>query len=73
MATDWGVFLDKGTEAGLTALEKALMRSNDTLMRRKKKQCLIKVGAKVAYRGRRWQVPVASALLLSHRYQAVFG
>ena len=30
-----------GTEPGLTALEKALMRSKDTLMRRKKKQRLI--------------------------------
>ncbi len=30
-----------GTEAGLTALENALMRSNDTLMKRKKKQRLI--------------------------------
>jgi hypothetical protein len=30
-----------GTEAGLTALENALMRSNDTLMRRKKNQRLI--------------------------------
>src|SRR5208337_625307 len=32
---------DLGTEAGLTALENALMRSNDTLIRRKKKQRLI--------------------------------
>jgi hypothetical protein len=30
-----------GTEAGLAALENALMRSNDTLMKRKKKQRLI--------------------------------
>jgi len=32
---------DLGTEAGLKALETALMRSIDTLMRRKKKQRLI--------------------------------
>jgi len=34
---------------------------------------LIKVGAKVAYHGRRWQVHVASAVPLAHHYRAVFG
>ena len=34
---------------------------------------LIKVGAKVAYHGRRWQVHVASAFPLARHYQAVFG
>jgi hypothetical protein len=34
---------------------------------------LIKVGAKVAYHGRRWQVHVASAFPLARYYQAVFG
>lgn len=34
---------------------------------------LIKVGAKVAYHGRRWQVYVASAFPLARHYQAVFG
>ncbi|MGO9567538.1 MAG: IS1380 family transposase [Desulfomonilaceae bacterium] len=33
---------------------------------------LIKVGAKVAYHGRRWQVHVASAFPLARYYQAVF-
>ena len=34
---------------------------------------LIKVGAKVAYHGRRWQVHIASAFPLSQHYEAVFG
>ena len=34
---------------------------------------LIKVGAKVAYHGRRWQVHVASAFPLVRHYEAVFG
>jgi hypothetical protein len=34
---------------------------------------VIKVGAKVAYHGRRWQVHVASAFPLARYYQAVFG
>jgi hypothetical protein len=34
---------------------------------------LIKVGAKVAYHGRRWQVHVASAFPLARYYRAVFG
>ena len=34
---------------------------------------LIKVGAKVAYHGRRWQVHVASAFPLARHYEAVFG
>lgn len=34
---------------------------------------LIKVGAKVAYHGRRWHVRVASAFALTRHYQAVFG
>jgi len=34
---------------------------------------LIKVGAKVAYHGRRWQVHVASAFPLARYYQAVFA
>jgi hypothetical protein len=33
---------------------------------------LIKVGAKVAYHGRRWQVHVASAFPLAGYYRAVF-
>ncbi|MGB6066651.1 MAG: hypothetical protein WBG50_17740 [Desulfomonilaceae bacterium] len=36
-------------------------------------KCLIKVGAKVAYHGRRWQVHVASAFPLARYYRAVFG
>ncbi len=34
---------------------------------------LIKVGAKVAYQGRRWYVHVASAFPLARYYRAVFG
>jgi hypothetical protein len=34
---------------------------------------LIKVGAKVAYHGRRWQVHVASGFPLPRHYRAVFG
>jgi len=34
---------------------------------------LIKVGAKVAYHGRRWYVHVASGFPLARYYQAVFG
>lgn len=34
---------------------------------------LIKVGAKVAYHGRRWQVHVASAFPLASYHEAVFG
>ena len=34
---------------------------------------LIKVGAKVAYHGRRWQIHVASAFPLARHYEAVFG
>ncbi len=34
---------------------------------------LIKVGAKVAYHGRRWQVHVASAFPLARHYEAVFA
>ncbi|MBI5569051.1 MAG: IS1380 family transposase [Desulfomonile tiedjei] len=34
---------------------------------------LIKVGSKVAYHGRRWQVHVASAFSLAGYYRAVFG
>ena len=33
---------------------------------------LIKVGAKVAYHGRRWYVHVASAFPLARHYEAVF-
>jgi hypothetical protein len=62
-----------GTETGLKALEDALTRSNDALMRRKKKQRLIKVGAKVAYHGRYWLIHVASAFPLARYYRAVFG
>ncbi|MBM3300193.1 MAG: IS1380 family transposase [Deltaproteobacteria bacterium] len=43
-------------------------RSMEWLIKR-----LIKVGAKVACHGRRWQVHVASAFPLSRYYQAVFG
>ena len=45
-----------------------IKRSMEWLIKR-----LIKVGAKVAYHGRRWQVHVASAFPLAHYYQAVFG
>jgi hypothetical protein len=34
---------------------------------------LIRVGAKAAYHGRRWQVHVASACPLGRYYRAVFG
>ncbi len=34
---------------------------------------LIKVGAKVAYQGRMWQVHAASAFPLAGHYRAVFG
>jgi hypothetical protein len=34
---------------------------------------LIKVGARVAYHGRRWYVHVASAIPLARHYRAVFG
>lgn len=43
-------------------------RSMEWLIKR-----LIKVGAKVAYHGRRWQVHVASAFPLAHHYRTVFG
>jgi len=43
-------------------------RSMEWLIKR-----LIKVGAKVAYHGRRWYVHVASAFPLSRYYQSVFG
>ncbi len=43
-------------------------RSMEWLIKR-----LIKVGAKVAYHGRRWNVHVASAFPLSRYYQSVFG
>jgi hypothetical protein len=41
-------------------------RSMEWLIKR-----LIKVGAKVAYHGRRWQVHVASALALAGHHRAV--
>ena len=43
-------------------------RSMEWLIKR-----LIKIGAKVAYHGRRWYVHVASAFPLAHHYRAVFG
>ena len=43
-------------------------RSMEWLIKR-----LIKVGAKVAYHGRKWRVHVASAFPLLRYYQAVFG
>lgn len=45
-----------------------IKRSMEWLIKR-----LIKVGAKVAYHGRKWQVHVASAFPLARYYQAVFG
>ena len=36
-------------------------------------ECLIKVGAKVAYHGRRWRVHVASAFPLARYYRALLG
>jgi hypothetical protein len=49
-------------------LGEEVKRSIEWLIKR-----LIKVGAKVAYHGRRWQVHVASAFPLARHYQAVFG
>ncbi len=49
-------------------LGEEVKRSMEWLIKR-----LIKVGATVAYNGRRWQVHVASAFPLSRYYQAVFG
>lgn len=46
----------------------AVRRSVEWLIRR-----LIKVGAKVVHRGRRWYVHVAAAFPLVHHYRAVFG
>lgn len=43
-------------------------RSMEWLIKR-----LIKVGGKVAYHGRRWQVHVASAFPLAHHYRAALG
>jgi hypothetical protein len=43
-------------------------RSMEWLMKR-----LIKVGAKVAYHGRRWYVHAASAFPLARHYRAVFA
>lgn len=45
-----------------------IKRSMEWLIKR-----LIKVGAKVAYHGRKWQVHVASAFPLAGYYRAVFG
>jgi len=60
------------TEAGLTSLENALTRSNDALMKRKKKQRLIKVGGKVACHARRWHVDVASGFPQSRGHRKLF-
>jgi hypothetical protein len=49
-------------------LGEEVKRSMEWLIKR-----LIKVGAKVAYHGRSWQVHVASAFPLAHHYRAVFG
>jgi len=50
-------------------LGKEIKRPMEWLIKR-----LIKVGAKVAYHGRRWQVHVASAFFpLARYYRAVFG
>jgi hypothetical protein len=43
-------------------------RSIEWLIRR-----LIKVGAKIAYHGRRWHIHVTSAFPLAHHYRAVLG
>ncbi len=43
-------------------------RSMEWLIKR-----LIKLGAKVAYNGRRWQAYVTSAFALARYYQAVLG
>lgn len=43
-------------------------RSTEWLIKR-----LIKVGAEVAYHGRRWCIQVASAFYLARHYRAVFG
>jgi len=49
-------------------LGEKVKRSMEWLIKR-----LIKVGAKVAYHGRRWYVHVASAFPLARYYRAVFG
>ncbi len=49
-------------------LGEEVKRSMEWLIKR-----LIKVGARVSYHGRRWQVHVASAFPLARYYQAVFG
>ncbi len=49
-------------------LGEELKRSVEWLITR-----LIKIGAKVAYHGRKWQVHVASAFPLARYYRAVFG
>ena len=43
-------------------------RSMEWLIRR-----LIKVGAKIAYHGRRWNVHIPSVFPLAHHYRAVLG
>jgi hypothetical protein len=43
-------------------------RSMEWLIRR-----LIKVGAKIAYHGRRWNVHITSVFPLVHHYRAVLG
>ncbi len=49
-------------------LSEEVRRSIEWLIRR-----LIKVGAKVVYRGRIWPVHVASAFPLAHHYRAILG
>ena len=48
--------------------DEKVKRSMEWLIKR-----LIKVGAKVAYNGQRWQVHVASAFSLVGHYGTVFG
>ena len=48
--------------------DEKVKRSTEWLIKR-----LIKVGAKVAYNGQRWQVHVASAFSLVGHYGTVFG
>jgi len=55
------------TEAGLASLENALTRSNDALMKRKKKQRLITVGGGMFMSRRAFLSPEATGNFLGAR------
>ena len=70
---DWVLAYNPASCAGqLTSqfylVAEEVKRSMEWLIKR-----LIKVGARVSYQGRRWQVHVASALPMARHYRAVFG